>query len=775
MCPLIPVMETVPEAWQPRDEPSSIEPDPPPTPDSITRGFLELFEPDVLVETAAGQFERLSRMGMSISNKRRWTISGMVRSDSWRGSYFDAGIGMDTVYEHLHRNVYQFRRRDEPSALLFSGGDPDSRSFFETAYGMFPECERLDRFAESYRALLGAETAVPDLDTWKRIETSGSRYPFSFSNHDVHVEVNYGLPTLFVFDPCAGTDVIELWNSRLISRQVTPFNVRWVSSAKDFFWDIIKRNNKPLAGDQSRRMSTSLYFAASTDIRRVVRILDLLRADKHEGSMSISGHWTLPVSGAQPALIGYDRPAMLSVKREEVQVVPTSELGTEDQNRALVPTLSPEFFSESYMAGPAWVNVTQVSSQAADIFAELVPSNALDEHTPDAPSSLQVQYRNWEGWVTFHNRPHRSASLPLPTMRQAVTRWLARRRFAPRASDAGHVANDLIESVGGLGRTRLLADRETIEFLNNMARSRRGRGAGEDEFPERTASIGQVKAFLSKLKKRRPYEDNDLNRFVDAGALRLGVAVKCPHCTKENWYDLDDVAYVNRCERCLRAFRFPEGTIPGLSNWKYRVVGPFATPNFAQGAYSVALTLSFLKNGVASPWGDFTYATGLELKRARQVREVDFFAWYRQRNIGRFPSPATLIGECKSLGTEAFQTQDIDRLKELAHWFPGAFLVAATLKEAFDPAETDALRDLAEWGWGRGHSRRLPSPLIVLTSRELMCRTHLQSAWREAGGDLAKLIRDYRGAGEPADLSKATLRAYLHFSDFDIGQMAGHD
>ena len=134
-----------------------------------------------------------------------------------------------------------------------------------------------------------------------------------------------------------------------------------------------------------------------------------------------------------------------------------------------------------------------------------------------------------------------------------------------------------------------------------------------------------------------------------------------------------------------------------------------------------------------------------------------------------------MIGECKSLGAEAFQTQDIDRLKELAHWFPGAFLVAATLKEAFDPAETDALRDLAEWGWGLGHRRRLPSPLIVLTSRELMCRTHLQSAWREAGGDLAKLIRDYRGAGEPADLSKATLRAYLHFSDFDIGEMAGHD
>ena len=567
MCPLIPIMETVPGPWQQQNVPSPINPESPLTPEAITRGHLELFEPDVLVETAAGQLDRLSAMSnLSVSNKRRWTISGLVRHDSWRGSYLDAGIAMDAIYEHLHRMEYQFKRREAPPVMLFAAGDGPSSSFFEVAYGMFPESEQLGRFAEIYRTLLGAETVAPGVETWKRIESTNARYPFSYSNYDVRIEVNYGLPSLFIFDPCAATDVIEFWNLRLFKRRVTPFNTRWICEARDFFWNIVQRNNKPLAGDQSRRLSTDLYFARSVDVARVNRIVHLTGADKPEGAMGVGGHWPLPIAGAKRGVVGRDRPATLSVRREEVRVIPTSELGTE--HHALVPTLSPEFSTESYMRGPAWVNVTQVRSQTTNTaFAEFIPSTALDEHTSDVPSWRQVQYQTWEGWVTFHNRLHRSASLPLPTMRQAVTEWLARRGFDSRPSDAGHVANDLITSVGGLGRTELLADRETIEFLDNMARSRGNRGGSFEEYRDRTASIGQIKAFLSKLKQRRPYKDYGLGSLVEASALRLGVAVNCTHCTKENWYALDDVGYTNRCERCLRTFRFPEGSIPRPSNW----------------------------------------------------------------------------------------------------------------------------------------------------------------------------------------------------------------
>ena len=189
----------------------------------------------------------------------------------------------------------------------------------------------------------------------------------------------------------------------------------------------------------------------------------------------------------------------------------------------------------------------------------------------------------------------------------------------------------------------------------------------------------------------------------------------------------------------------------------------------------MALTLSFLKNGVASPWGEFTYSTGLELKLGQKVRETDFFAWYRRRNIGCLPDPATLLGECKSLGSEAFGRTDAERLKELADWFPGAFLVAATLKDCFGPGEKEALREVAEWGWRRPDRMEPTSPLIVLTARELTCTTNLYMVWRDAGGVFPDLLRRYRGAGELRDLAKATQEAYLEFQDHEISDMAGFD
>ena len=779
MCPLIPVMDTVPEPWLTHDVASTMHPTSPRTPEGLTRGHLETFEPDVLVETASGQLDRVR--STKIAPKfalRSGRMAELVRSaDPWRAPYFDVGLGMDAIYEHLCRTEYQFQRREQPSVMLFAEGDGPSNSFFEVAYGMFPESERMRHFAESYRYSLNAETAPAGMDAWKRIESSGVRYPFSFSNLHVQGGINVGAPRLFVFDPCTGTDVIEFWNFRLSGNRVIPFNSRWAGDAKDFFWSTIRENDRPLPGAPDLRAGVILHYGRSADMGRVDRALDLACPEAPAGTMVIGGQWTLPYSAARGSQAGGPGPAMLSVKREEIRVGPICEPGPEARHHVLVPTLSPEFSAESNAGETAWVNVAQVRSRGEDTpFAELMPSAAFNDYTTAFTTRRHGRSRTHEGWVSFHGRPHRSGILPLPTMREAITGWLARQGLEPAPSDAGRVANDLIQSVGGIGRMALFADRGTIEFFDKMARSRHGRGGGEDEFPERTASIGQIRAFLEKRKQGRPSDRVDLNSFVAASALRLGVAVRCTHCTKENWYALDDLTYTNRCDRCLKSFDFPQGAIPRQSNWKYRVVGPFATPNFAQGAYSVALTLRFLKNSIASR-GGFTFSTGVELKSGLQTRESDFFAWCRSLGGGRFPDLATVIGECKSLGSEAFAASDIERLKNLAGWFPGAFLTAATLKDSFDPGETTALRELAEWGWrlGRGRMTEPPSPLIVLTGRELMCATNHHDAWREAGGNFPELLKRYRGARNPVDLAKATQEAYLQFQSNEIFEMTASD
>ena len=195
MCPLIPVMETVPKPWRPKPEPWSGEPVPPSKPADITRAYLRYFEPDVFVETRAGQL-RAARLSpnRSIANQRCWDFSALISTQGWRGQYFAIGVGMDAVYDHLFREEYQFKRREEARVLEFTKADAVSTAFFETAYGVFPESGTLDGFAESYRTALSAEATTPDIDAWKLIEGSHARFPLSYTNYGINATFHDGRP-----------------------------------------------------------------------------------------------------------------------------------------------------------------------------------------------------------------------------------------------------------------------------------------------------------------------------------------------------------------------------------------------------------------------------------------------------------------------------------------------------------------------------------------------------------------------------------------------------
>ena len=776
MCPLIPIMDSVPEVWKLTDEPLRHDRGIPSTPEEITRGYLELFEPDIFVETVPGQLDKIrSAPYTSISNKRCWSLSEILRETSWCSPYLDIGVGMDAVYQHLLRTEFQFVKKTRSPVVEFSNNDPEATAFFEVAYGMFPESKQFCRFIESYRACLDPHSLECSAETWKRIESDDVRYPLAFTTCSVRVDFNYGIPSIFVFDPNSATDVIEFWNYRLFRGQVTPFNIHWINQSKEFFWSKVSDNYEKLPDEKEGRTGSTMLFSRSTDIRRVVDVLDLTRADKPTGSLEMGGDWALPVTRPRNAYRDETRPATLTASRQEVRVFPIEGRKGAANHYALIPSLSPEYEKEKYMHGPVWANVTNKGfSRTDERFSETIPSNALNERTPDAPSSLQVQYQAREGYVTLQYEPHCSTKLSFPSMRQSVIGWLRKQGLRAEMSDAGHVADEIIASVGGLNNVRLLADKETIEFLNHMAHSWRQRKGGTVEFPSRTASIGQVQKLLSEVAKK-PYGHNKtLQQFVDAGLMRLGIATKCPHCTKDNWFSLDEIGTVNRCERCLKQFDFPQGEIPRPANWKYRVLGPFSTPNYAQGAYSVVLTLAFLRHGLAGTWDGFTYCSGMELRYGQEVRETDFVAWCRKTNIGYLPDPETIIGECKSLGSETFGTKELDRLSDLAQWMPGAFVVVASLRNGFSSEELAGLQPLARSGWKPDGVRGLQSPLIVLTGCELLAGGGLPATWKNVGGSRGKLIERYGHFTDLRSLAMATQEAYLQLSRDEVYELAGN-
>lgn len=217
----------------------------------------------------------------------------------------------------------------------------------------------------------------------------------------------------------------------------------------------------------------------------------------------------------------------------------------------------------------------------------------------------------------------------------------------------------------------------------------------------------------------------------------------CPSCQKKNWFGVENLKLQLTCERCLKTFLFPQGSLNFQQTpWQYRVIGPFSVPNYAEGAYSTVLALNVFARRLGGDNPKLTYATGLELKIGDDTPfEVDFPFWYqRARMFGREDEPVLVFGEAKSFAAESFKEEDIARMRKLADQFPRAFVVFATLKDDLSTTEKTQIGAFALWG------------------REIM--------WEELGGKRHALIQGGRRQLDNLwTLADLTQRAYLNLPD----------
>jgi hypothetical protein len=202
------------------------------------------------------------------------------------------------------------------------------------------------------------------------------------------------------------------------------------------------------------------------------------------------------------------------------------------------------------------------------------------------------------------------------------------------------------------------------------------------------------------------------------------------------------------CGLCLRQFGFPI-IDPGSSSnsrWAYRLIGPFALPSYAKGGYAASLSIRFFSEIVGGhDHADVTWSAGQELElESENKMETDFILWYQRKVMFGNNYPTEIVfGEAKSFGSDAFQDEDIERMRTLAIRFPGSVIVFSTMKQAEDLSkdEVDRIAKLA--GWGREYDserRQTRAPVIVLTGTELFVPFHLDETWKKMGGKHAQLI-----------------------------------
>ena len=209
--------------------------------------------------------------------------------------------------------------------------------------------------------------------------------------------------------------------------------------------------------------------------------------------------------------------------------------------------------------------------------------------------------------------------------------------------------------------------------------------------------------------------------------------------------------------------------------WFYRIVGPFAAPDYARGGYAVALTLRCLAPRHDS---EMTWSTGLALEPLDC--EVDFLAWYRPSQLLRDErdEPLMLIGEAKSFGKNAIGDDAINSLKKLAERFPGALMVVSSLRDIADYSQDELrrLRDLALWGRRSTHHDKPRNPLIIFTATELFAKYGIYDDWKSKGGETGEIVR--HASTDPSNLyevAELTQRRYLGLPRVWEEQMQAHD
>ena len=126
----------------------------------------------------------------------------------------------------------------------------------------------------------------------------------------------------------------------------------------------------------------------------------------------------------------------------------------------------------------------------------------------------------------------------------------------------------MLEHLGGLWGTHLLADLETLELLNKMAggvrRHKNEDFTVEETFERRTAPRKAWLDLIARRKERRSLPEKLLEDFTRRNIIRLGIETDCPNCRATNWSTLSDADYKLVCERCLKSYEFPQAELERL-------------------------------------------------------------------------------------------------------------------------------------------------------------------------------------------------------------------
>lgn len=560
------------------------------------------------------------------------------------------------------------------------------------------------------------------------------------------IEVDYhdhNDPALFVLDAHEPRDLIDFWNLRAIRRHVVPVPVPWIEHLSEFSKEFIVKNHRPLPGNPHGVMiRATVMFARSIPRDDIERLhTDHFRVDVADAN--VRQDWYPSIWRPSPGFTVREMRPTLSAAEKTFDVSFIAEK-PEVRFDCLYPEFADEYGNEN-----RWANVVRLRDRTyKDQIATAFPCDYKNPTFPKFCLGGEHLLPTTEGLVIFPQYRNIPELWEIPDGTTAINNWLKTHGIKAVLSDAGRATQQIIQTLGGFWGVASFAHADIVKWLNEISRRPISRSAHHQEFKNR----------INNATKINVWRRQNFKTLVERNAVELGLELKCTKCSSWSWYPLKQLDYQMSCSLCLRQFRFPiiDPSASSNSRWAYRLIGPFALPDYANGGYAASLSIRFFSEIVGKhDRANVTWSAGQELELAPEDKvESDFILWYQRKVLSGNDHPTELVfGEAKSFRGEtseekrakrdAFQADDVERMKKLAVRFPGSILVFSTMKQADELSRDEVARiaKLAEWGREYIKERRQTrAPLIVLTGTELFAPFSLQDAWKKMGGRHAQLI-----------------------------------
>lgn len=732
--PIIPVMTSLPAAWRDRHglKASARE---------VTRGYVRYFEPDAYVEAEEGLLEAAGlsafRRKHAIGTRVLPLGSLMAKRDNRDWSEPSFGLSILDAMRDIYERELRFDMKQSRTAVLVK---PQSRSLLtETVFGCYPGGKLVDYFRSNYRTVFSPAELDPTPEAWLKGFKNGGLTPLRFTRYKLEAEPGWRDLTVFVFDPTSPLDAIDLWNMRSQPRSALPVPLEWWPQLLPELRDILRVEHRPIKSNPFGSMHRgTIEFARSISQERATEMAREIAGDLPQGSVNIR-HWPTPIWREPEYGHTFRDHGPLVMKSAEKRI--TLPL---DKSTLFVSfeTLSPEFAQQYGANDIRWVNTLQPSQFYTDHIGTTLPFNTFDPYFTMIQGYGEPVLIGREGWSMGQRYKDVSAHLTIPTPEAAVISALKRYGIEARLSEPGHIAKQILGHLDSLRGVRLLADPETLDMLNTMAGGIRRKGTGvaeiEELFDRRSKSVADWHALVERRKKQG-YGVSGLEDFTTPGVIRLGLQSKCPNCVYLNWHSLSAVDYDVTCERCQRSYPFPQaGLQKNNRNWSFRVIGPFAVPDYARGSYGALLALKAL-GSMHMGHDPMSYATALSLRFDGIEAEADFVALRSPERMGSQSDPELIICEAKSFGAGPLITaKDLAKLRAIARKIEGAVIVISVLRNHFIKDEQKALESFVRWCRQPDRNGEMRNPVILLTGHEAFCQFDIGMTWKELGGEHAK-------------------------------------